>query len=176
MGEIWSQCLPAACPPLFYAHPLNLAVRESPSAGVIAPGSLPRQWFPVKTPLPQPHKPIPTPLHSQQGKWRQVSMAGPHIPGDKLLKALGFPVLTGSVSKLSMLQRELTEELQNAIAYMTMNISHHLKRERTTFGLVKWREKSSCWSRSCLGAGNRANDLNPAPFNTSCPAEAAVTS
>lgn len=135
-----------------------------------------REEFPVKTPLPQPHKPIPTPLHSQQGKWRQVSMAGPHIPGDKLLKALGFPVLMGSVSKLSVLQRELTEELQNAIAYMTMNISHHLKRERTTSGLVKWREKSSCWSRSCLGAGNRANDLNPAPFNTSCPAEAAVTS
>lgn len=56
MAEIRSQCLPAACPPLFHAHPLSLAVRESPSAGVITPASLPRQWCPIKTPLPQLHK------------------------------------------------------------------------------------------------------------------------
>lgn len=38
--------------------------------------------------------PISTPLHTQQGKWRWVSVAGPHIPGDKLNiegKSPGFP-------------------------------------------------------------------------------------
>lgn len=47
-------------------------------------------------------------------------MAGTHIPGEKLNiegKSPEFPY--SSVSTLSVLQRELTEELENAIACMT---------------------------------------------------------
>jgi len=55
----------------------------------------------------------------------------------------------------------------------TRNASRHLKGERTTSGPVK-QDTSSCWGRSCLGAGKRDGDLNPSPFNTARPADAAV--
>lgn len=73
-----------------------------------------------------------------------------------------------------MLQRELTEELENAIACVTDQHfpSSEKRKDNLWPGQV---EKRAVAGAGAAGSRDRGQDLNPAPFN-SCPAEAAVIS
>lgn len=119
MREIQRQHLPAACPPLFHAHPLNVAVSVPISRGC-------HTCFPPQTMVSHQNpfasasqNSIPATLHFQQGKWRHgfPGLVPIFLGISWILKgeSLRFPALWETVSATG----RVTEELQNAIACMT---------------------------------------------------------
>lgn len=131
---------------------------ESPSAEIITPASLPRQWFPIKTPSPQLHK---TPSQIPCTSSRINGVTGVHGWCPYSWRKVEY------WREKPWVSLQLCEHTVSATERTDWRAGKcHCMYDWPTFPII-WEEKgqlvawpsgeeSSCWCRSCLGAGTEA--------------------